>query len=357
MPPMPSDVELTINSAARAYDIRRRTLRALLDEGAIDGARRRDGPTGPEWVFPATSLEALGYRRSPRPADDPRDRPRSRAWWVGLGVLAFLVLVPIIAVASVDDAGDEASDADPRERLTAFVAAQTVRGEPVGAVGASALELVPAERAPVVITGDGVPEPRPRYVIVSDDGPRAGRQWVSDHAAATEMAVEHGGQAYRLVDLTGPGTSAAAPTTSSTVADETAASTTPVADEHADSGAPPATTTPPPPPAPPGPEDEAPGPDGAGQADLDDAQEDGTTEPLDAAPSGSPPASVEVRPGEHFWAIAADVVRDGDPEAGDAEIAEYWLDLIELNEDRLVEPGNPDLLVPGQVLLLPPVPG
>jgi hypothetical protein len=35
-------------------------------------------------------------------------------------------------------------------------------------------------------------------------------------------------------------------------------------------------------------------------------------------------------------------------------VGRYWRRLIDTNRDRLVDPGNPDLLVPGQELVLPP---
>lgn len=62
--------------------------------------------------------------------------------------------------------------------------------------------------------------------------------------------------------------------------------------------------------------------------------------------------------GESFWRIAADRVTQtvGHP-AGDAEVAVYWRRLIEQNRSRLADPGNPDLLFPGQRLDLPPVAG
>ena len=37
----------------------------------------------------------------------------------------------------------------------------------------------------------------------------------------------------------------------------------------------------------------------------------------------------------------------------DAEITRYWRTLVEANRDRLVVPGNPDLVLPGQELALP----
>jgi nucleoid-associated protein YgaU len=36
------------------------------------------------------------------------------------------------------------------------------------------------------------------------------------------------------------------------------------------------------------------------------------------------------------------------------EVARYWVVLVEANRDRLVDPTNPDLIYPNQVLRLPP---
>ena len=76
----------------------------------------------------------------------------------------------------------------------------------------------------------------------------------------------------------------------------------------------------------------------------------------------TPATSIEdtwtVEPGESFWAIAEEHLADswGRQELSDAEIARYWRALMAANADRLVEPGNPDLLFPGQVLELPDTP-
>lgn len=57
-----------------------------------------------------------------------------------------------------------------------------------------------------------------------------------------------------------------------------------------------------------------------------------------------------VQPGEHFWSIAEQVVAD-------RSLAEpvgwYWRRLVDANRDRLVDPDDPDLLHPGQELVLP----
>lgn len=77
----------------------------------------------------------------------------------------------------------------------------------------------------------------------------------------------------------------------------------------------------------------------------------------EAAPGAAPADSADhtVKPGEHFWSIAAALVTGelGRPPT-EAEIRSLWLGLIEANRSRLVDPGNPDLLVPGQLLRVHP---
>jgi len=64
-----------------------------------------------------------------------------------------------------------------------------------------------------------------------------------------------------------------------------------------------------------------------------------------------------VQRGDHLWSIAAAVLeqRWGRPPHDD-EIAPYWRALVAANRGGLVDPGNPDLIVPGQQLRLPPAP-
>jgi len=62
-----------------------------------------------------------------------------------------------------------------------------------------------------------------------------------------------------------------------------------------------------------------------------------------------------VESGDHFWSIAEETLADhlGRDDLKDDEVALYWRQLIAANEDRLVEPGNPDLLLPGQQIVVP----
>jgi len=65
-----------------------------------------------------------------------------------------------------------------------------------------------------------------------------------------------------------------------------------------------------------------------------------------------------VKSGESFWSVAEETLQDawGVDQLTDDEVVSYWKPLIAANEDRLVDPGNPDLLLPEQELVLPPTP-
>lgn len=88
--------------------------------------------------------------------------------------------------------------------------------------------------------------------------------------------------------------------------------------------------------------------------DEDPAEPDSVDQP----PVGDrgPPSTYEVEQGDNFWSIAEATLEDarGGP-VSDAEIVPYWQQLIDANADDLVEPGNPDLILPGQMLDVPPV--
>lgn len=73
-----------------------------------------------------------------------------------------------------------------------------------------------------------------------------------------------------------------------------------------------------------------------------------TNEPPQPDPATA--ATVEVRRGDNLWRIAERQVA-ADPQRGPT--LRYWLRLIDANRSRFVEPGNPSLILPGQVLDLP----
>ena len=86
---------------------------------------------------------------------------------------------------------------------------------------------------------------------------------------------------------------------------------------------------------------------------------DDTPAPSAAAAPG--PGSWTVRPGDHFWRVATEVLTSARGRSpGDRETTAYWRQMVEANRSRLADPDNPDLLFPGQVIEVPappPVPG
>ena len=61
-----------------------------------------------------------------------------------------------------------------------------------------------------------------------------------------------------------------------------------------------------------------------------------------------------VATGDSFWSIAEEALAGPGPAADDRRIAAHWRRLVEANRDRLADPANPDLLLPGQELVIPP---
>lgn len=85
------------------------------------------------------------------------------------------------------------------------------------------------------------------------------------------------------------------------------------------------------------------------------------SEPARAAPTEAPPTDAAdwwtVAPGDHLWHIAEETLVDHGATAPSLDhLARYWHTLCQANHDRLVDPGNPDLIMPGQRIALPPVP-
>lgn len=115
-------------------------------------------------------------------------------------------------------------------------------------------------------------------------------------------------------------------------------------------------------------------PDTAAAAGPDHQEPVVTTAPPaplpDPAPAQGPPVPIPefpmpavtsetwtVRPGDHLWSIAQQTLaRAGGREPSDEQTAAYWQRLIAQNRSRLADPGNPDLILAGQVFELPQVP-
>lgn len=102
--------------------------------------------------------------------------------------------------------------------------------------------------------------------------------------------------------------------------------------------------------------------------ELDAAEEPGNDPKVDQGDPGADPRIgigeepavtptghiVEV--GEHLWTIAeSTLIRSGIEHPDGGTITRYWSQLIEANRDRLVDPTDPDLIMPGQQLVLPPI--
>lgn len=119
---------------------------------------------------------------------------------------------------------------------------------------------------------------------------------------------------------------------------------------------PPAPAAPRAPAAPPAPAPPAPAPAPAPQAPAP------APAPQAPAPAPAPaPTAVPqddewvVAMGDSFWSIAEEAVAEAAPgraPTGD-EVTAYWARLVDANRHRLADPGNPDLLLPGQRLALP----
>ena len=87
-----------------------------------------------------------------------------------------------------------------------------------------------------------------------------------------------------------------------------------------------------------------------------DPPEDGPAPPPPAAAAPAPTgwSEIEVAPGESFWHLAErhEAQRLGRPPT-EREIGACWQALVAVNRHRLVVPGDPDLIFPGQRLLVP----
>jgi|GEM_PF-2173787 len=75
--------------------------------------------------------------------------------------------------------------------------------------------------------------------------------------------------------------------------------------------------------------------------------------PVAVDPASAAPTVYEVQAGDNLWTIAARLrAAASDTRPRTRDVARYWSELVDLNRDQLTDP---DLIVPGQLLLLPPL--
>jgi hypothetical protein len=82
-----------------------------------------------------------------------------------------------------------------------------------------------------------------------------------------------------------------------------------------------------------------------------------TAPPASAPPVSAPPSTWVIRTGDNLWSVAeATLTRAWGRAPSDAEVDGYWTTLIAANRARLAHDDDPDLVFPGQVILLPALP-
>jgi hypothetical protein len=75
------------------------------------------------------------------------------------------------------------------------------------------------------------------------------------------------------------------------------------------------------------------------------------------APMVPAPATWTVTAGDSLWSIAEELLADAwHRPPTDAEVDPFWRTLVAANQARLVDPSDPDLIHPGQVFEVPPLP-
>lgn len=103
--------------------------------------------------------------------------------------------------------------------------------------------------------------------------------------------------------------------------------------------------------------DEAVGGDGLGTAIGAEAGPPPTAaSPAAGVPVRHPPTTRTIEPGESLWSVARDqLVGAGVPAPDDRTVHGYWVEVLAANAHGL-RSGDPDLIYPGEVVLLPALP-
>lgn len=93
-----------------------------------------------------------------------------------------------------------------------------------------------------------------------------------------------------------------------------------------------------------------------GPAPLPGAGPEDTPALSDVLLDGTVAHTVVVRRGDHMWSISEAHLEQvtGRADLGEHEVARYWVRVIAENRSR-IKSGDPDLIYPGETLVLPPV--
>ncbi len=361
-----TDPLLTIDEATRAFRTSPKTIRRRLANGEIAGAYKRPGGRGPEWVMPERSLVDAGFipRRSGAPERAVPEEPSDRAsYWERraldaeaalhvrtatapdrrrtprvvillclVGALAALVLAFVVGRTTGGDDDARAPSEASVELVRSVLAERTEVGDRVGLVGSVPAEALPGGRQGERIGEAGALDPdHPRYFVAGEDRDSLGSALESlDGSAELVLAVPAGSGSLRIYDTVAEAAGA----------DEPA----PVPDGSPSVGS-----------DAPAPSGEVPSPGPVRAPDAVGPGETGATdgESPDVRRQEDGERTVEVGPGGSFWSVAVASL-EATGSVSEAELLEYWDALVTANLDRLVDPGNPDLLHVGQTLVLPP---
>lgn len=382
-----TDPLLTIDDATREFQVSPKTIRRRLSAQEIDGAYKRPGPKGPEWVIPRSSLVAAGFSAAPAveptelpdepveraeyweqravaaevalaralvheepPSDSPAAPDRATRVTTGrpgrdrtgsLLVAAVVLLALILGFVLVSDGGGGSDGEDtaarlPGDAVTVMLAELTDPGDRIGLIGTGAADLLPADRVPVLVGNDVATAEVPRYVLAAHGDDEPGTQALADDMAGeatTVLSLDRPSGVVRVFDrrTAEPDTtppSQSGPTTTVGSASENA-------------------------------EDASPTPPVAEQAPREGrGAVEGQASPENSAVNSSMPTTeVEVLAGDNLWELAARTMAEQLERAPtDAETAQYWQQVIDANAGGFVDAGNPDLLHVGQAIVLPPTP-
>jgi hypothetical protein len=353
-----TDPLLTIEDATREFRVSPKTIRRRLTSGEIAGAYKRPGNRGPEWVMPRQSLADAGF--APRPlaattavptdADERasyweqraldaeaalqaggharRRRVGARRWaFIGVSLVVALVAAFVVLQSRSDPVpGREAGGAGAMGTVVALLEQETDPGDAIGLVGERRTDAIPAGRMVAPSPRAGWESPAgPRFVVATFDDSAPPPAVASLRTSADRiLRTPHGDLTVEVFDRT-PRAGVAAQ------------------DLGADASGP------------------APGSDVGVAVPAPEADPDAASAPLaDPAPASAPdpvtqPGVVEVLEGDSFWTIADAVVSaELGVDAPTEAVTAYWAALVSANADRLVEPGNADLLHVGQAIVLPP---